>query len=353
MDVPLLPVLLDDSGLPLDLPNQFLAAVALRPSTTGKTASTYAESLLSWLRYIESKKLGLDEATEEELSAFRNSLVSAHGAGGLSTYSPNTVNLRVTVVASFYAWMHRKKLLLTPLGSLSIERTAARTSYRGQGADHSSGDNMLVPASMTFPKALGFEELSRLFAITPQPFRLMFRWGLVTGLRRFEVVNLRRSRLMTSEQIASSGMDPVPVEITRKGGKAGTIYAPAALVEETQWYCLIDRPEPIRDRFADFVFISQRRGPFTPGTLSKTFRKYATEIGTTATLHHLRHTFAIICLGYLESLENNGRKINPVKVVQSLLGHSNVTTTEIYLQALDVSSDEVRNALSFLYGSSS
>ncbi|MBU0537699.1 MAG: site-specific integrase, partial [Gammaproteobacteria bacterium] len=184
------------------------------------------------------------------------------------------------------------------------------------------------------------EEIARLFSITPQPFRLMFRWGLVTGMRRFEVLNLRRSSLMTSEQIASSGMDPIPIDITRKGGKTSTIYAPAALVEETHWFCLVDRPKPSEERFADFVFLSHRRGPFTVGTLSRTFRKYANQIGTPATLHHLRHSFAIICIGYLEALENKGSDVNPIKVVQSLLGHSNVTTTELYLRALQVSSEE-------------
>lgn len=354
LDVPLLPVLLDDRGLPFDLPNQFIASVALRPSTTGKTASTYAESLLSWLRYIKSKNIVLEDATEETLAAFRNSQISAQGPGGLRAYSSNTVNLRITVVAAFYAWMQKKKLISTPLGEFSYTKASLVRSYTRQGgAKCRASDSLLVPASEVFPRALGFEEIARLFAITPQPFKLMFRWGLVTGLRRFEVLNLRRSSLMTCEQIASSGIDPVPIDITRKGGKTATIYAPAALVEETHWYCLVDRPTPSADRFNDFVFLSNRCEPFTPGTLSRTFRKYANQIGIRATLHHLRHSFAIICLGYLEAQENRGGDINPIKVVQSLLGHSNITTTEHYLRTIQVSSDEVRTALSFLYGSTS
>lgn len=354
LDVPMLPVLLDDRGLPFDLPNQFIASVALRPSNTGKTACTYAESLLNWLRYIKSKKISLQEATDENLAAFRNSLISEYGPGGRRAYSSSTVNLRVTVVATFYAWMQKKKILLTPLGEYSCSRTAPRRNYRGQGGNGGrSSESLLVPASEVFPRALGFEEIARLFAITPQPFRLMFRWGLVTGLRRFEVLNLRKSSLMTSEQIASSGMDPIPIEITRKGGKTATIYAPVALVEETHWFCLVDRPEPSKDCFADFIFLNHRGMPFTAGTLSRIFRKYANQVGTPATLHHLRHSFAIICLGYLEALEKRGCAINPLKIVQSLLGHSNVTTTELYLRALQVSSDEVRNTLGFLYGSTS
>jgi integrase len=354
MDLPVLPVLLGDDGLPMDLPNQFLASVALlKASVTGKTASTYAECLLSWLRFLALQNSGIDEATEEKLAAFRNSLASATGPGGVMAYTANTVNLRVTVVEVFYAWLHRRKILLTQLGDFVSSRNFSRLPYKSEARQaRRSRDSLRIAATESLPTALGFEELARLFAITPQPFKLMFRWGLVTGLRRFEVANLRLSRIMNPAQISSSGLDLIPIEIIRKGGKTATVYAPAALVEETYWYCFVDRPLVDNDKYSDFVFLSQRRAPFSVETLSRVFRKYANQVGTRATLHHLRHSFAICCLGYLESIEGKGNKINPIKIVQILLGHSNVTTTEIYLRTLQVNSDEVRDALSFLYGAS-
>ncbi len=353
MDLQVLPVILDETGLPLDLPNQFITSVAiLRPSATGDTPRTYAECLLCWLRFLESKSIEIRDVTEETLAAFRNSLSGASGPDGVQVYTANTINLRVTVVESFYGWMHSRRALLTPLGEFVIARNLQRLPYRSENSNRiRSLESLLVPKSDTLPRPLGFEEISRLFAITPQPFRLMFRWGLATGLRRFEVINLRISRLMSPEQISSSGLDPVPVDIVRKGGKTATIYAPAALVEETQWYCLVDRPVVKDDGSFDFVFLNRNGRSYSPGTLSRTFRKYANMIGSSATLHHLRHSFAILTLGYLESLESKGKKVNPVKIVQTLLGHSNVTTTEVYLRTLEVSSDEVREALAFLYGS--
>lgn len=351
LDLPALPILLDDRDLPFDLPNQFISHVALmRASTTGRTAGTYAECLLNWLRYLAKKGWDLQDATEEKLAGYRNSLMSGKVRGGARKYTPATINLRVTVVALFYAWVHRRKLLLTPLGEFCGDRYAL-PRYKGDNVHRSkSRDSLTIPRQETLPAALGFEQLARLLAITPQPYRLIFRWALVTGIRRFEVANLRHSALMPADQIAASGLDPIPIDILRKGGKTATIYAPAALVEETHWYFLVDRPRPVNEEDSDFVFLSQRRAPFTPGALSTAFRKYADSAGTSATLHHLRHSFAILCLGYLESLESKGKKINPVKIVQTLLSHSNVTTTEIYLRTLQVSSDEVRDALGFLYG---
>lgn len=351
MDLPALPVLLNDCDLPYDLPNQFISHVALiRATTTGRTAGTYAECLLNWLRYLKKKEWELKDATEEKLAGYRNSLMSSRGIGGTRKYTPATINLRVSVVAIFYAWLLRRRLLLTPLGEFSCDRyTLPR--YKGENGHRAKSPNsLMVPRQETLPAALGFEQLARILSITPQPYRLIFRWGLVTGIRRFEVANLRYSALMPADQIASSGLDPIPVDILRKGGKTATVYAPAALLEETHWYFLVDRPRPANDEDSDYVFLSQRSTPFTPGTLSRTFRKYADSAGTSATLHHLRHSFAILCLGYLEALERKGKQINPVKIVQTLLSHANVTTTEVYLRTLQVSSDEVRDALGFLYG---
>ena len=194
------------------------------------------------------------------------------------------------------------------------------------------------------------EELSRLFVVTPPQYVLMFRWAVATGLRRFEVCGLRRSGLSSPEQIAARNMELVPIEIVRKGGKTATVHAPSALVEQTWWYIHFQRPRPEKQRFEDVVFLNRYGSPFARQTLSKVFRSCANQIGSDATLHHMRHTFAVSVLAILEASSNKGRPMNSLKAVQTLLGHANVTTTEIYLRALEMSSDEVRESLEFLYG---
>lgn len=139
------------------------------------------------------------------------------------------------------------------------------------------------------------------------------------------------------------------VDVRRKGGKTMTVAVPSRLVEETNWYVAIERPK-IVDSENSHVFIGDRGRPISRQNLSKVFRKCADAIGSTATLHHLRHTFAVSVLHSLNHYEGDGQPMNSIKCLQVLLGHASIETTQIYLQALSMSSDAVREALDYLYG---
>ncbi|MGJ7575397.1 hypothetical protein ACSFBX_33100 [Variovorax sp. RB2P76] len=84
--------------------------------------------------------------------------------------------------------------------------------------------------------------------------------------------------------------------------------------------------------------------------MSKEFRRCANLIGSDATLHHLRHTFAVNLLKLVEACAKKTPEINALKIVQVLMGHSSSATTETYLRAMEVSSAAVRDALDYLYG---
>jgi integrase len=85
-------------------------------------------------------------------------------------------------------------------------------------------------------------------------------------------------------------------------------------------------------------------------SVSRAFRKCADMIGTDATFHHLRHTFAVHVLKILDSGESKGQTSNSLKTLQVLMGHASVESTETYLRAMEVSSDVVMRALDYLYG---
>jgi len=349
--LPLVSVILD-RDLPVGIPNDFLTHVALRSrSATGDTVRTYAEGLVSWLKFLKERGQYIEDATEERLALFRNNLANQTARDGRRKYASATVNIRVAVVEAFYFWGQQRRVLCTSLGDFLCTRNAeGRARVRGSWGRRRSADSLRIATMERMPRVLSHEEISRLFLVVRPPFDLMFRWALATGLRRFEVCALKRSLLPPAQQIAARGMDLVPVDMTRKGGKCTTVQAPAALVEETLWYCLDRRPSPAASEYSDYVFLSRLGIPYSRGSITREFRRCADLIGTDATLHHLRHTFATLTLAMLESMEARGRPMNSIKTLQVLLGHSNVTTTEVYLRALDVSSENVREALDFLYG---
>ncbi|WP_081065852.1 tyrosine-type recombinase/integrase [Burkholderia multivorans] len=337
--LPVLRAVVDCSGIPLWAPTLFLARCAVMSrGVTDDTARTYGESLLSWLRYISAAGVSLDEANEELLQQYRAELCHVRVYGGYSA-STATANLRVTVVIQFHTWCQSNGLA-SPLGDYLLSPNARCRSLAPQ-------------VVRRHPRLLGLEELRGLLSLVRQPYKLAFRWGLVTGLRRFELALLRCSALPLPEVLPFQEDGLAKVQVRRKGGRELTVYVPISLVEETQWYVISDRSEP-RPGFDDYVFLGRNGRPLSRNSLSREFRRCADLIGSDATLHHLRHTYAVNVLRFLDRTNANqiSEAKNSLKTLQVLMGHAHSETTELYLRALDVTDATVVGALEYLYGAS-
>jgi len=354
-DVGPLAFIVDGAGMPLELPCAFLAETALKSrSATGDTVRTYAEALIPWLLFLLHRKTELGQATEEHLGLYKNHLVNGRHGDRRLQYASSTANHRVVVAAQFHTWGARRGVMRSALGTFLLERSAGRAVGASSWATgvRVRASNPIAPRiDKRLPKVLSIEEISRLFTVAPSHHRLLFQWCVTTGTRRFEACSLRIKDLPTSNQVAMQGGGLVPIELLRKGSRLLSIQAPAKLIEATQWYILTERPQPADEHARDVVFLTRRGNPVSRSALTRAFRRCADEIGSEATLHHLRHTFAVQVLNALENYQGKGKPMNSIKTLQVLLGHANIATTEIYLRAVEVNSDAVLDALDFLYGS--
>lgn len=333
--LPAIAVIVDSHGLPVWPASLFLASKAISSQgMTGDTVRTYGESLLPWLEYIASKKHNLDTVDEELLKIYRIHCVYGVTESG-NRFSSATANLRVAVAIQFHRWCQSNGYT-SPLGHY-LENHLNKTS------------SIAPRVIRRHPKILSFEEIQRILYQSRDPYKLMMRWGLVTGLRRFEVGGLQLIDLPSPEETSFFSDGLARFDIVRKGGRTLTVYAPKNLIEDTNWYVLADRPEPQND-FKNFVFINSKGKPVSRQAVSREFRRCANEIGSKATLHHLRHTFAGHVLSFLDNRKGGKQTVNALKVVQVLLGHASMETTEIYLRALDVSDQSVVDALEYLNG---
>lgn len=68
------------------------------------------------------------------------------------------------------------------------------------------------------------------------------------------------------------------------------------------------------------------------------------------TLHWLRHTFAMAMLARLQIQARTNPDLNPLKVVQVLLGHASIITTAIYLRCVELHERDLSESLAYLYG---
>jgi integrase/recombinase XerD len=144
--------------------------------------------------------------------------------------------------------------------------------------------------------------------------RAMLETLYATGLRVSELVGLR---------LAQVSFDMGVVRVLGKGGKERLVPLGEIAVDWLRRYLESARPALMEDGKSDAVFVTARRGPLTRQAFWQLVKRYALRAGIAATKlspHTLRHAFATHLL-------NHGADL---RVVQMLLGHSDITTTTIY-----------------------
>lgn len=124
-----------------------------------------------------------------------------------------------------------------------------------------------------------------------------------TGLRVSELCALNITDIKRDE-----------ISIIGKGGKMRTVY----LSEQCQKDLTLYLQERRDDNIA--LFVNTRGNRMTPALLRRKFKKLSDEVGLDFSPHVLRHSFATTLL-------RNGADI---RHIQQLLGHSKISTTEIY-----------------------
>lgn len=350
-DLPLIAVIEDPSGLPCWEATMFLGFTALRSkSVSGDTVRTYGEALLPWLRYVRGKGLTLDEVDEETYGLYC-AKVSHAWTPDRENYASSTINLRMVVPELLHLWGEQRGVFSSPFGTYLDESRHGGLAAWGAGYRHFATYRPRPRKRVIkrLPIALSREEIQRIMQLAPMPYRLMWKWSVATGIRRFEVCSLRRDCLPTPEQISLNDGGLISFNLLRKGSRDVSVYAPSALMEETNWYVLTERPSPKIKRNEKLVFLSDAGNAVSRQMLSREFRIVADRIGSKATLHHLRHTFAITVLDCMENHRLVNDDINPLKTVQILLGHANSETSEIYTNAASIANKSVMKALESLF----
>ena len=169
------------------------------------------------------------------------------------------------------------------------------------------------------PEVLSLEEIDKMIAQIDlsknesHRNRAIIEMLYGSGLRVSELVNLRLSDIYLQEGY---------MRITGKGSKQRLVPISA---EATKWfqYWLIDRNTlNIRPEASDIAFLNRYGRQLTRAMIFTIIRQLATAAGITKNIspHTLRHSFATHLL-------QNGADL---RVIQQLLGHESISTTEIY-----------------------
>jgi integrase/recombinase XerD len=308
-----------------NLVEDFLQYLRHERGQSDNTAKTYAallgkftawaakENLTDW-QSVELKHLMAFLKNERERgllpvgrASSRAAADSGQGDDGSRGRSPHQISskrlsgesvyLEIAALRAFYKFAENEKLLPANVAeNLSLPRRWKR-----------------------LPKALSNDEIKKLLEPenpeTPENLcdQAILELAYASGLRLSELKNLRLEQLH---------LDAGFINVIGKGNKERVVPAGKNAVEALNRYIEVGRPKLITPKSPANVFLTQRGTPFAAVTLWLHIKNRVRRAGVerNITPHMMRHSFATHLLEHGADL----------RVIQELLGHANISTTEIY-----------------------
>lgn len=269
---------------------RFLDNVWAERGLSDNSLQSYRHDLLHLQNSLAIRNTTLKAATREDLLA----VLAAEIQQGKS---PRSVSRYLSAYRQFYRWLVRE-------GAISSDPVALIESPKtGRG----------------LPKALTEQQVETLLAAPDLDSRLgkrdksMLELMYATGLRVSELVGLELSNLNLNQGV---------VRVMGKGQKERLVPIGDLAHESLKDYLASGRPELLKGAQTNSVFVTSRKTGMTRQAFWYMVRRYAAQCDIPQNLspHMLRHSFATHLL-------NHGADL---RVVQLLLGHSDLSTTQIY-----------------------
>jgi len=277
------------------------------------------------------------EQNKNEIEAFADALWMERGL------SDNTLSAYRSDLNSLGSWLEQRNIslleaqrndLLEYLADRAKEGARVRTTARllsslrrfyqylvreGRLEEDPSARIDAPKQNRPVPKFLTEDEVERLLDAPDigDPLglrdRTMLEMLYASGLRVSELVTLDMHQVNLQQGV---------VRITGKGGKERLVPFGEEAIRWLDQYIRDARPELLKGRACDALFPTRRAAAMTRQAFWHLIKRYALKAGIEKHLspHTLRHAFATHLL-------NHGADL---RVVQMLLGHSNLSTTQIY-----------------------
>ena len=272
------------------LVERFLDNLWAERGLSDNSLQSYRHDLLNLQNRLAARGRSLQDATREDLLAV---LASEMQQGK----SPRSLSRYLSAYRQFYRWLVREgKIDSDPVALIESPKT-------GRG----------------LPKAISEAQVELLLAapdtdtMLGQRDKAMLELMYATGLRVSELVGLELSNINLNQGV---------VRVIGKGQKERLVPIGDEAHESLKIYLASGRPEILQGVQTDSVFVTTRKSGMTRQAFWYMVRRYAgmCDIPNKLSPHMLRHSFATHLL-------NHGADL---RVVQLLLGHSDLSTTQIY-----------------------
>ncbi len=277
----------------------FFNYLSIEKGLASNTTQAYRRDLERFFHYLSINQLNLAKVTAEELVGYVSWLRGRSNTEfkiGEPSIARNIISLR-----SYFTYLSKEHHYLNPTLNFYPPKIPKR-----------------------LPKALTVEQIMSILEISGDDLislrdRALLELLYATGGRVTEIINLNTTDVST---IKNDDSEVTTIRVKGKGGKERVVPIGSFGLNAVNDYLIRSRPTLCKVQTQKALFLNQRGGRLTRQSAWSIVANRAARAGLSevVTPHSMRHSFATHLL-------DGGADI---RVVQELLGHASVTTTQIY-----------------------
>jgi integrase/recombinase XerD len=274
-----------------ELIDAFLNYLSVERGLANNTIISYREDLNSYMDFLEANRINaLSKITRNDVTNF---MLSQKDKG----IAENSIARRLAAIRMFHRFLARERI-------------------------SNSDPTAMVDSPKLWKKVPDTLSLGEVEALIAQP-NIRDKQGLrdnailetlyATGMRVSEAVNLKSDNV---------NLDVGFLRCTGKGNKERVVPIGSKAINSIKRYQKISRPHFLKNQKSEFLFLNRFGKKISRQSYWKILKKYAKEANIKKPIrpHILRHSFAT------HLLEGGA----DLRSVQEMLGHSNISTTQIY-----------------------
>jgi integrase/recombinase XerC len=269
--------------------NRYIDYLQAEKNVSAYTVRNYTRDLLEFFGFINEKGITtLRDVNKQTLRAYLSNLMDRK-------FAKSSIARKLSAVRSFYRYLMREELISSSPAATTVSPKLDKR----------------LPAFLTVEEAKRLVESPDISNPLGQRDRALLEMLYACGLRVSELVNLDLDQinLATNE-----------IRVWGKGSKERIVLMGAPAAQALQTYIEKGRRELLAGKKNKALFVNRYGERILARRVQKILVKYARSINKSVHPHILRHTFATHLL-------DGGADL---KVVQELLGHADLSTTQIY-----------------------
>jgi integrase/recombinase XerD len=277
----------------------FFNYLSIEKGLASNTISAYRLDIEKFFHYLSTNQLSLEHVTSEQLSfyvAWLRGMENTEFKIGESSIARNIISIR-----SYFTYLAKEHKFNNPSSNFKPPKIGKR-----------------LPKALTIDQVMSMLNIAGTDLISSRD-KALVELLYATGARVSELININTLDISTVDTEVGT---TTTVKLKGKGGKERVVPIGSYAVAAVNDYLVRSRPTLLKVSTQKALFLNQRGGRLSRQSAWNLVVKAAERAGLSdqVTPHSMRHAFATHLL-------DGGADI---RVVQELLGHSSVTTTQIY-----------------------